>query len=89
VHAAAILKAQQKGEPLLKDTVYSSIAASLLGREQEVMIDSSSGVSNVRYWSFKAGIELDDDMINRVLAAADTSTRPLSEDQIKQILAEG
>jgi 2-isopropylmalate synthase len=89
VHAAAILKALQKGEPLLQDTVYSSVAASLLGREQEVMIDSSSGVSNVKYWSLKAGIELDDDMIKRVLAAAETSSRPLSDDQIKRILAEG
>jgi 2-isopropylmalate synthase len=89
VHAAAILKAQQKGELLLKDTVYSSIAASLLGREQEVMIDSSSGASNVKYWSVKAGIEIDDEMIKKVLAAAETSSRPLSDDQVERILAEG
>lgn len=89
VHAAAILKAHQKGEPLLKDTVYSSVAASLLGRELEVMIDSSSGVSNVKYWSFTREIELDDDLAGKVLAAAKTSSRPLSDDQIKQILAEG
>lgn len=88
VHAAAILKAHQKGELLLKDTVYSSIAASLLGREQEVMIDSSSGASNVKYWSFTRGIELDDAKVEKVLAAAKMSSCPLSDDQIKQIFAE-
>lgn len=45
VHAAAILKAHQAGDAALKDSVYSSIPARLLGREQEVQIDASSGLS--------------------------------------------
>lgn len=89
VHAAAILKAHQKGDNLLKDNVYSSIPASLLGRQQDVLIDASSGVSNVKYWSIIKDINVDDELIGKVIDSAKNSRRPLSDDQIKHIIAGG
>ena len=50
VHAAAIVKAQQKGDAWLADRVYSSIPASLVGRSQRIEISHVSGMSNVKYW---------------------------------------
>ncbi|MBV9058475.1 MAG: cupin-like domain-containing protein [Pseudonocardiales bacterium] len=88
VHAAAILKAHKKGNVLMKDTVYSSVPASVLGREQEVLIDAASGASNVRYWLTVHGYETaDPDVIKDVLDRAKSSNRPLTDELIRQIIA--
>ncbi|MGX1562006.1 LeuA family protein [Streptomyces sp. NPDC055506] len=88
VHGAAILKAHEKGDVLVKDSVYSSVPASFLGREQEVMIDASSGVNNVKYWLTVHGYEKDDaSLIKKVLAKAKTSSAPLADELIRQIIA--
>jgi 2-isopropylmalate synthase len=91
VHATAILKAHQKGSDLLKDIVYSGVPASALGREQEVLIDASSGANNVRYWLTTRGYQLDSDVsdvIEKVLHAAKSSRVALEDEQIRQIIAE-
>jgi 2-isopropylmalate synthase len=87
VHASAILKAHLMGDVFLKDSVYSGVPAGLLGREQEILIDQSSGVSNVRYWIDVHGVEADDSAINQVLSAAKSSKRALGDDEIRQIIA--
>jgi 2-isopropylmalate synthase len=87
VHASAILKANEKHDYRLKDAVYSSIPASLLGREQEVLIDASSGTSNVRYWLSARGMEADDAVIKEILATAKGGRRPLRDSEIEEILA--
>ncbi len=89
VHASAILKAHEKGNLPVKDAVYSSVPASLLGREQEVLIDASSGASNVRYWLTVHGHHSDDaSVIKKVLATAKASKDPLTDEQITSIVAE-
>ena len=50
VHAAAIIKAQAKGDHWLADRIYSGVPASLFGREQLITIGPMSGLSNVHYW---------------------------------------
>jgi 2-isopropylmalate synthase len=88
VHASAILKAHEKGNPLIKDTVYSSVPASVLGREQEVLIDAASGANNVRYWLTVHGYEAaHPDVIKNVLDRAKSSKRPLTDELIREILA--
>jgi 2-isopropylmalate synthase len=87
VHAAAILKAHEKGDVFLKDSVYSGVPASLLCREQEVLIDPSSGASNVRYWSAVNGCVIGDSLIQEVLRTAKLAGRPLSDEEIRQIIA--
>jgi 2-isopropylmalate synthase len=87
VHASAIMKAQEKGNLLIKDAVYSSVPASLFGREQEVLIDASSGASNVKYWLLMNGFGRgSDDVIKRVLARAKASRDPLTHEQIRRIV---
>jgi 2-isopropylmalate synthase len=88
VHASAILKAHEKGDTSVKDAVYSSVPASLLGRGQEVLIDASAGASNVKYWLTVNGCQDDDpDVIKKVLAEAKAGHGPLSDDQIRRIIA--
>jgi 2-isopropylmalate synthase len=89
VHASAIMKAHERGNAQIKDAVYSSVPASLFGREQEVLIDASSGASNVRYWLLVNGYDHDgrDDAIEHVLARAKASRCPLSDEEIRRIVA--
>ena len=70
VHAAAILKAHEKRDAFVKDSVYSGVPASLLGREQEVLIDPASGASNVRYWFAVNGGDPCEAVIQKVLGTA-------------------
>jgi 2-isopropylmalate synthase len=88
VHASAILKAHEKGDMPVMDAVYSSVPASLLGREQEVQIDASSGASNVRYWLTVHGYQSNDaQVIKKVLATAKTSSTPLTDEQLLCLIA--
>ncbi|WP_030571207.1 LeuA family protein [Streptomyces aureocirculatus] len=88
VHASAILKAHTKGNTLLKDSVYAGVPAALLGREQEVLIDASSGSNNVKYWLTVHGYAADNpDVIKKVLEKAKAGNGPLTDDEIGQILA--
>ncbi|MFB4421407.1 LeuA family protein [Streptomyces sp. QL37] len=88
VHASAILKAHQKGNTLVKDSVYSSVPASYLGREQEVLIDEASGTNNVRYWLTVHGYDSTDaSLLKKILAGAKSNRGPLTDEQIGQIIA--
>jgi isopropylmalate/homocitrate/citramalate synthase len=88
VHASAIMKAHEKGNTSVKDAIYSSVPASLLGRGQEVLIDASSGANNVKYWLTINGYQKDNaDAIKKVLTMAKAGRGPLSDDQIRRIIA--
>lgn len=87
VHATAILKAHEKGDLAVKDSVYSGVPASLLGRQQEVLIDASSGANNVRYWLTANGFAHDDEVIKRVLETAKADRNTLDDERIRSIIA--
>jgi len=57
VHAAAIIKAEKKGDAWLADRIYSGVPAGTFGRKQEICIGYMSGASNVTYWLKQRGIE--------------------------------
>ena len=95
VHASAILKAHRKGDVAVKDSVYSGVPAGLLGREQEVLIDASSGASNVRYWLAVNGVAgsdgvngaaADGGLVEDVLRHAKRAGRPLTDDEIRRVI---
>ncbi|HSJ15081.1 MAG TPA: LeuA family protein [Longimicrobiales bacterium] len=65
VHAAAIVKAQLKGDTWLADRVYSSIPASLVGRRQRIEISHVSGMSNVKCWLAEHGYDAADEGLCR------------------------
>ena len=86
VHAAAIIKAQKKGDRWLTDFVYSGVPASLIGRNQEIEIGPMSGSSNVIFYLSQRGIVASPELIQAVLLAAKESNRVLQEPEILGIV---
>ncbi len=82
VHAAAIIKAQQKGDAWLADRIYSGVPAGMFGRKQEICIGFMSGASNVNYWLRQRHIEPSKDLVDAILAKAKTMPRNLTDDEI-------
>lgn len=82
VHAAAILKARERGDAEAEERVYSGIPASWVGREQDVRIGPMSGAANVRACLGALGMEPDDATVARVLAHAKRARRVLALDDI-------
>ncbi len=86
VHAAAIIKAQKKGDRWLTDHVYSGVPAGLIGRDQEIEIGPMSGSSNVIFYLSERGIVANHELIQVVLLAAKESNRILQEPEILAIV---
>jgi 2-isopropylmalate synthase len=87
VHAAAIIKAQNKGDAWLADLVYSGVPASYFGRKQEIEISHVSGMSNVKYWLRENGFNADDEeLCKRVFELAKTTDHTLTEAEIRGVL---
>ncbi|MFT4625574.1 MAG: 2-isopropylmalate synthase [Myxococcota bacterium] len=87
VHAAAVVKAQLKGDDWLADRIYSGIPASMFGKHQIIEVGPMSGLSNVRYWLSTHGIETSDATARAVLARAKQSPRSLTDREIRLIVA--
>lgn len=88
VHAAAIIKAIQKHDPLLADAVYSGVPAHLFGMEQVIEIGPMSGKSNVLYWLARHQIPADDALVGRILEAAKQSARVLTDAEVQALCTE-
>jgi len=82
VHAAAIIKAYKKNDPMLANSVYSGVPSHLFGLEQVIEIGPLSGRSNVIYWLEKRGIPATEDLVGRIFDVAKKSTRILTEEEI-------
>jgi 2-isopropylmalate synthase len=82
VHAAAIIKAQAKGDAWLADRVYSGVPAGMFGRTQEICIGYMSGASNVTYWLRSRNIEPSEELVQRILAKAKEGDHILSDDEV-------
>ncbi len=86
VHAAAIIKAREKGDAWLADRVYSGVPASMVGKHQIIEIGHMSGESNVTAWLADRGYEPDPALVAEVFRAAKRSTRTLHDDEILAIV---
>ncbi len=86
VHAAAVIKAEKKGDKLLADSIYSGVPAGLFGKEQEIEVGPMSGLSNVRYWLEKRHVDANDDTVQRIFAKAKSSNRVLRDDEIWDLI---
>lgn len=86
VHAAAIIKAMEKGDSFLADRVYSGVPAGAFGREQEIGIGPMSGVSNVRFWCRKRDIESSDELTKAILAKAKEGKRLMTDAEILAVV---
>lgn len=87
VHAAAIIKAKDKGADWLADRVYSGIPASMVGRRQEIEIGPMSGLSNVKYWLATRGYDADNmALCQKVFARAKAVDHTLTEEEIMEVV---
>ncbi|MEQ1566594.1 MAG: LeuA family protein [Myxococcota bacterium] len=86
VHAAAVIKAEAKGDSWLADRIYSGVPASWFGRRQEIEIGHQSGVSNIKYWLKTRGIEASDALVQVIFDAAKKTDRVLSDAELMAIV---
>jgi 2-isopropylmalate synthase len=86
VHAAAIIKAEKKGDAWLADRIYSGVPAGMFGKEQQIEVGHYSGESNVVYWLKKRGYEPTPAVVAAVLAAAKRGDRVLTDDEIVAVI---
>ena len=86
VHAAAVIKALKKGDPLLADQIYSGVPASWFGREQEIEVGPMSGNSNILYWLHKNGFEGSAEEVDRIRQAAKNTNKLLSQEELLAIM---
>ncbi|TVP75528.1 MAG: 2-isopropylmalate synthase [Gemmatimonadales bacterium] len=87
VHAAAIMKAEEKGDAGLADAIYSGVPAARVGREQEIGIGPMSGLSNVRYWLRARGYDAGDEALCRkIFDHAKRSSHTLEDEEVKHLI---
>jgi 2-isopropylmalate synthase len=86
VHAAAVIKAERKGDAWLADRIYSGVPAGWVGRHQEIEIGPMSGLSNVNYFLKSRGLPNQPEVAQAVLQEAKTSNRILSEDEVQDVV---
>ncbi len=89
VHAAAIIKAEARGDLELADRVYSSVPARVFGRKQLIEIGHYSGRSNVIYWLRSHGYDPEDGLVDRIFEAAKRCDHTLSDAEVKAIIDGG
>ncbi len=86
VHAAAVIKAEAKGDVELADRVYSSVPARAFGRQQQIEIGHYSGRSNVVHWLSAHGYEPEDTLVDRIFSVAKQGDHTLDEAEIRAII---
>jgi isopropylmalate/homocitrate/citramalate synthase len=87
VHAAAIIKAEAKGDAWLADRVYSGVPAAMVGREQEIEISPMSGLSNVKYWLRVRGYDAEDDALcRRIFEYCKEQDHTLTEEEVAGLI---
>jgi 2-isopropylmalate synthase len=86
VHAAAVIKAQRKGDDWLADRVYSSVPAGLLGLRQEIEIGPMCGESNVIYWLTARGYEPERGLVEHLFRLAKQGEAVLGEAELVEAI---
>jgi 2-isopropylmalate synthase len=88
VHAAAIIKARDRGDDWLANRVYSGVPADWLGRVQDIEIGPMSGASNVKFWLTEHGHSASPESVEAVLNAAKQTDRVMTPNEITQVLSD-
>ncbi|MFZ5481805.1 MAG: LeuA family protein [Myxococcota bacterium] len=86
VHAAAVIKALDKGADWLADRVYSGVPAGWFGRRQEIEIGHMAGDSNIVYWLKSRGYPTDAALVAAIRAKAKSTNRVLEEREIVEVV---
>jgi len=86
VHAAAIIKAKNKGDDWLADRIYSGVPAGMVGLNQKIEIGFMSGGSNVQYWLRDHGIEPSEQLVKDILSTAKEHNKILTDEEIMAVV---
>jgi len=90
VHAAAIVKAEAKGDAWLADRIYSGIPAAMVGRKQLIEVGPMSGLSNVKHWLREHGYDPNDEALcQRIFNAAKQTDHSLTDGEVRAICRAG
>lgn len=87
VHAAAIIKAIQKGDAGLADQVYSGVPAAWFGRRQEIEISHMAGDSNIVFWLRQRGYAPEPSLVAAIRERAKGTDRVLEEHEVLEVIA--
>ena len=86
VHAAALIKAEGKGDDWLMDRIYSGVPASMVGRRQRIEVGPMSGLSNVRHWLREHGYDAEDEaLVHRIFEVAKATDHTLSQEELEAL----
>ena len=88
VHAAAIIKAEAKGDAWLADRIYSGVPAGMFGKKQEICVGYMSGASNVNYWLRQHQIEPSKALVDAILARAKGTDHILTDEEILSVVGD-
>lgn len=88
VHAAAVIKAINKGDDGLADRVYSGVPAGWFGKQQAIEIGFMSGESNVVYWLKSRQIEPEAGLVKHIFGLAKKTDHILSDAEIHAAIEE-
>jgi 2-isopropylmalate synthase len=86
VHAAAVIKAKNKGDAWLADRVYSGVPAGWFGLKQRIEVGSKSGVSNIVYWLAEHGVRPEKKLVDQIFTSAKQHDHVLTDDEIWNII---
>jgi isopropylmalate/homocitrate/citramalate synthase len=87
IHAAAILRAEQRGDRELAELTYSSLPAAAFGLEQRYALSSMSGHAMVRHWLEQHGYDpTDEALVESLLAAARQADRAMSDAEVERVV---
>lgn len=87
VHAAAVIKAINKGDDWLADRIYSGVPAGLFGKQQQIEVGHMSGLSNVLWWLGQNGVEKTAGLPEFILEAAKQRSRVLADDEVHELVS--
>lgn len=88
VHAAAVIKAGDRGDAWHADRVYSGVPAGDFGCRQAIEVGPMSGRWNVVHWLRQEGVEATPERVDRLLERAKAADRTLAPDELREVLDE-
>ena len=81
VHAAAVVKALDRGDTYLANRVYSGVPADEFGLEQVIRVGPMSGKSNAKSWLRKHGLPADEATVQKLFDAGKRSDHVLTDEE--------
>lgn len=86
VHAAAVIKAHNKGDHWLADRIYSGVPAAWFGRQQQIEIGHQSGLSNVKFWLKQRDLPQSDQVVQAIFELAKRGDGLLEDHEILAVV---